>query len=250
MPAVDAKQYNLSHFDNSDIWFKASNDQNVKTGWLGRWIDRKGNGTNPLQAISIDTALSKAIRTQTNPVCAIPSLPFNGFVYSSAQHRRRQQPQPQHDDARPVRVGRGRRERVPRPLARDVRSRGRDLAAAQRDHVGDPDADRDAAPAGDRLSERHARHAPEDRRDAVVGEPRHARDHDPLGRLRHAHGPDREPGQAADRVLARARGVPRRPASRRGSSSASRRSSSPSSGAASRRTEPGPRPAPTTAPAA
>jgi uncharacterized protein (DUF1501 family) len=84
MPAVDAKQYNLSHFDNSDIWFKASNDQNVKTGWLGRWIDRNGNDSNPLQAISIDTALSKAIRTQSNPVCAIPSLPFNGFVYSSA----------------------------------------------------------------------------------------------------------------------------------------------------------------------
>ena len=103
MPAVDAKQYNLSHFDNSDIWFKASNDQNVKTGWLGRWIDRNGNGTNPLQAISIDTALSKAIRTQNNPVCAIPSLPFNGFIYSSGGHRRRQQPQPQHDDARSVR---------------------------------------------------------------------------------------------------------------------------------------------------
>jgi uncharacterized protein (DUF1501 family) len=83
MPAVDAKQYNLSHFDNSDIWFKASNDQNVKTGWLGRWIDRNGNDSNPLQAISIDTALSKSIRTQANPVCAIPSLPFNGFTYSS-----------------------------------------------------------------------------------------------------------------------------------------------------------------------
>jgi uncharacterized protein (DUF1501 family) len=83
MPAVDAKQYNLSHFDNSDIWFKASNDQNVKTGWLGRWIDRNGNGTNPLQAISIDTALSKSIRTQTNPVCAIPSLPMAGFTHSS-----------------------------------------------------------------------------------------------------------------------------------------------------------------------
>jgi uncharacterized protein (DUF1501 family) len=80
---VDAKQYNLSHFDNSDIWFKASNDLNVKTGWLGRWIDRNGNSTNPLQAISIDTALSKAIRTQTNPVCAIPNLPMPGFTYSS-----------------------------------------------------------------------------------------------------------------------------------------------------------------------
>ena len=82
MPAVDAKQYNLSHFDNSDIWFKASNDQNVKTGWLGRWIDRNGSDSNPLQAISIDTALSKAIRTQNNPVCAIPSLPMAGFTYN------------------------------------------------------------------------------------------------------------------------------------------------------------------------
>ena len=72
MPAVDALKYNLSHFDNSDIWFKASYDLNVKTGWLGRWIDRYGSATNPLQAISIDTALSKSIRTAVNPVCAIP----------------------------------------------------------------------------------------------------------------------------------------------------------------------------------
>src|SRR6476469_8741211 len=45
MPAVDAKKYSLSHFDNSDIWFAASNDINVKTGWLGRWIDRNGSAT-------------------------------------------------------------------------------------------------------------------------------------------------------------------------------------------------------------
>jgi uncharacterized protein (DUF1501 family) len=83
MPAVDAKQYSLSHFDNSDIWFKASYDLNVKTGWLGRWIDRNGSATNPLQAISIDTALSKSIRTATNPVCAIPSLSALGFAMNS-----------------------------------------------------------------------------------------------------------------------------------------------------------------------
>lgn len=86
MPAVDAKQYSLSHFDNSDIWFAASNDQNVKTGWLGRWIDRNGSTTNPLQAISIDTALSKAIRTERNPVCAIPSLPMAGFTMNSSNY--------------------------------------------------------------------------------------------------------------------------------------------------------------------
>jgi uncharacterized protein (DUF1501 family) len=78
--AVDALKYNLSHFDNSDIWFRASNDINTKTGWLGRWIDRNGSATNPLQGVSIDTALSKAIRTDVNPVCAIPSLPMAGFA--------------------------------------------------------------------------------------------------------------------------------------------------------------------------
>src|SRR3954453_18896967 len=79
MPAVDALNYNLSHFDNSDIWFEASYDLNTKTGWLGRFIDKSGNADNPLQAISIDTALSKSIRTLTNPVCAISSLPMAGF---------------------------------------------------------------------------------------------------------------------------------------------------------------------------
>jgi uncharacterized protein (DUF1501 family) len=83
MPAVDALPYSLSHFDNSDIWFKASHDLNVKTGWLGRWIDRNGSADNPLQAISIDTALSKSIRTATKPVCAIPSLNSLGFRMSA-----------------------------------------------------------------------------------------------------------------------------------------------------------------------
>ena len=86
MPAVDAKQYNLSHFDNSDIWFRASNDQNIKTGWLGRWLERYGSDTNPLQAVSIDTALSKSIRTTAKPVCAIPSLPMGGFTMNSANY--------------------------------------------------------------------------------------------------------------------------------------------------------------------
>ena len=79
LPAVDAKKYTLSHFDNSDLWFEASADLNNKTGWLGRWIDRNGDPNNPLQAVSLDTALSKAIRTQTMPVSAINSLPMTGF---------------------------------------------------------------------------------------------------------------------------------------------------------------------------
>ena len=80
MPAVDATKYSLSHFDNSDMWFNGNPGGVVSTGWLGRWIDRNGSDTNPLQAISIDTALSKSIRTASKPVCAIPSLAALGFT--------------------------------------------------------------------------------------------------------------------------------------------------------------------------
>jgi uncharacterized protein (DUF1501 family) len=79
MPAVDALNFSLSHFDNSDLWFNGNPGGVVSTGWLGRWIDRNGSPDNPLQAISIDTALSKSIRTAKNPVCAIPSLGALGF---------------------------------------------------------------------------------------------------------------------------------------------------------------------------
>jgi uncharacterized protein (DUF1501 family) len=79
MTGVDAPNYTLSHFDNSDLWFHGNPGGVVSTGWLGRWVDRNGVPDNPLQAISIDTALSKSIRTSVNPVCAISSLSSLGF---------------------------------------------------------------------------------------------------------------------------------------------------------------------------
>ncbi len=82
MPAADVLKYSLSHFDNSDMWFSGLTSGIKSTGWLGRWIDRNGDAANPLQAISIDTALSKSIRTARMPVCAIPALTALGFGYS------------------------------------------------------------------------------------------------------------------------------------------------------------------------
>jgi uncharacterized protein (DUF1501 family) len=79
LPAVDYLPPNLSHFESSDYWF-AGALHGMTTGWLGRWLDRKGSAVNPLQAISIDTALSKSIRTQSAPVCAINSLSSLGFT--------------------------------------------------------------------------------------------------------------------------------------------------------------------------
>jgi uncharacterized protein (DUF1501 family) len=91
-PAADYNPPNLSHFDSRDYWFAGSVTKQMTTGWLGRWLDAQGSKVNPLQAVSLDSALSKQIRTAGAPVCAIDSLdgvsfdvagvgqPLNGYV--------------------------------------------------------------------------------------------------------------------------------------------------------------------------
>ena len=131
MPAVDGLNYNLSHFDNSDIWFEASYDLNNKTGWLGRWIDRNGSDSNPLQAISIDTALAKEIRTLNKPVCAISSLPMAGFKLNSSGYGGANG----LDSMRCWRTGRARisvRPRAISPTCRDSRRSFRSRATCSR----------------------------------------------------------------------------------------------------------------------
>ena len=78
LPAVDYLPYSMSHFDSSDYWFAGALHQ-MPTGWLGRWLDRNGSDSNPLQGISLDSSLSKALRTADKPVCAIDSLYRLGF---------------------------------------------------------------------------------------------------------------------------------------------------------------------------
>jgi uncharacterized protein (DUF1501 family) len=77
-PAADYSPPDLSHFDSRDYWFAGALEQ-LETGWLGRWLDAYGSATNPLQAISLDTDLSKQIRTSTAPVCAIADLSGTSF---------------------------------------------------------------------------------------------------------------------------------------------------------------------------
>jgi uncharacterized protein (DUF1501 family) len=77
-PAADYQPANLSHFESRDYWFAGALEE-METGWLGRWLDRYGSPTNPLQAVSIDTSLSKSIRTATAPVAAISDLSQTSF---------------------------------------------------------------------------------------------------------------------------------------------------------------------------
>jgi uncharacterized protein (DUF1501 family) len=72
-PAADYTPANRSHFDSRDYWF-AGALQKLQTGWLGRWLDAYGSQVNPLQAVSLDSSLSKQIRSARAPVCAIQNL--------------------------------------------------------------------------------------------------------------------------------------------------------------------------------
>ena len=72
-PAADYTPANRSHFDSRDYWF-AGALQKLQTGWLGRWLDAYGSTANPLQAVSLDSSLSKQIRSSKAPVCAIENL--------------------------------------------------------------------------------------------------------------------------------------------------------------------------------
>lgn len=72
-PAADYTPANRSHFDSRDYWF-AGALQKLQTGWLGRWLDAYGSQANPLQAVSLDSSLSKQIRSARAPVCAIQNL--------------------------------------------------------------------------------------------------------------------------------------------------------------------------------
>lgn len=79
-PSTDYPNPNLSHFTSRDYWFAGLLSKS-STGWLGRWVDAYGSTTNPLQAVSIGSNVSKSIRTARNPVASVPEN-IGGFGFS------------------------------------------------------------------------------------------------------------------------------------------------------------------------
>jgi len=78
-PAADYNPPNRSHFESRDYWFAGALEQ-LSTGWVGRWLDRHGSRLNPLQAVSLDSSLSKQLRSSLAPVCALDGL--NGIDFA------------------------------------------------------------------------------------------------------------------------------------------------------------------------
>jgi uncharacterized protein (DUF1501 family) len=71
LPAVGYTHADQSHFTSRHYWEVGATQANLRTGWLGRYLDRIGKNDNPLQGLSLDDTLAPALATAKVPVASI-----------------------------------------------------------------------------------------------------------------------------------------------------------------------------------
>jgi uncharacterized protein (DUF1501 family) len=79
LPAVGYTNADQSHFTSRHFWEVGALDPHLRTGWMGRLLDRIGTPDNPLQGIALDGQLSPALAAERNPVAAIDKPEDVGF---------------------------------------------------------------------------------------------------------------------------------------------------------------------------
>ncbi len=73
LPAVGYTHADQSHFTSRHYWEVGATETSLRTGWLGRYLDRVGTKNNPLQGLSLDDTLAPALATAKVPVASISS---------------------------------------------------------------------------------------------------------------------------------------------------------------------------------
>lgn len=71
LPAVGYTSPDQSHFTSRHYWEVGATDPLLRTGWLGRYLDRVGVQDNPLQGLSLFTRLQPSLATARVPVASI-----------------------------------------------------------------------------------------------------------------------------------------------------------------------------------
>jgi uncharacterized protein (DUF1501 family) len=71
MPGSGYAGEDMSHFTSRHYWEVGALQTSVTTGWLGRYLDQVGSATNPLQGLSMDSAMNPTLATARVPVAAI-----------------------------------------------------------------------------------------------------------------------------------------------------------------------------------
>ena len=71
LPGVGYAGPDQSHFTSRHFWEVGATSEQLRTGWLGRYLDRVGSPDNPLQGLSLDSRLQPALATAKMPVASI-----------------------------------------------------------------------------------------------------------------------------------------------------------------------------------
>jgi uncharacterized protein (DUF1501 family) len=71
MPAIGYAHADQSHFTSRYYWEVGATSTSLRTGWLGRYLDRVGTADNPLQGLSLDSTLAPALATAKVPVASV-----------------------------------------------------------------------------------------------------------------------------------------------------------------------------------
>ncbi len=79
-PSIGYNDADQSHFTSRHYWEVGKLDPNLRTGWMGRLIDRIGTDDNPLQGLSFDGWLSPGLATASKPVAAIEGTSYDLYA--------------------------------------------------------------------------------------------------------------------------------------------------------------------------
>ena len=79
MPGIGYTGPDQSHFTSRHFWEVGATSVQLRTGWLGRYLDRTGSSDNPLQGLSLDWRLQPALATARMPVASIDGPDQYGF---------------------------------------------------------------------------------------------------------------------------------------------------------------------------
>ena len=79
LPGVGYTGPDQSHFTSRHFWEVGATSEQLRTGWLGRYLDRSGSPDNPLQGLSLDWRLQPALATAKMPVASIDGPDQYGF---------------------------------------------------------------------------------------------------------------------------------------------------------------------------
>jgi uncharacterized protein (DUF1501 family) len=70
-PAIGYTHPDQSHFTSRHFWEVGATEANLRTGWMGRYLDAAGTADNPLQGLSLDDTLQPPLASTKVPVAAL-----------------------------------------------------------------------------------------------------------------------------------------------------------------------------------